>query len=271
MPTLDVPGASLYYETDGHVSKPALLLIHAGVATLRMWDPLVPALADDHFVIRYDTRGFGQTMTENVEYSDRADAIDLLDHLGVKRATVIGASRGGQIAIDLAVDSPARVTGLVVVGSGPGGFPETELTEAEDAAFDEQDAAYRARDWQRLARLEASFWAVGPTRNEADLDPAFIARAYELNAPNAAHGGESPVHSDLDPPAYERVTDITVPTLVTVGESDISETLVQYEYLATTIPNASSAVFPDTAHLPSVERPDDFQAVLQGWLAENGL
>ena len=61
MPQLDVNGAVLYYETHGHISDPAILLIHAGVANLRMWDGLVPMLDRDHFVIRYDTRGFGNT------------------------------------------------------------------------------------------------------------------------------------------------------------------------------------------------------------------
>ena len=90
MPRLDVPGASLYYETQGDPASPALLLIHAGIATLRMWDPQVAALAAHHYVIRFDTRGFGQTTTENVEFSNRADAAALLDHLGVARVTVIG-------------------------------------------------------------------------------------------------------------------------------------------------------------------------------------
>ena len=59
MPHLSVPGAELAYESDGRASAPALLLIPAGIATLRMWDPQVEALAADHLVVRYDPRGFG--------------------------------------------------------------------------------------------------------------------------------------------------------------------------------------------------------------------
>ncbi|WP_022887180.1 alpha/beta fold hydrolase [Glaciibacter superstes] len=146
MPHIDVPGASLYYEADGHTSKPALLLIHAGIATLRMWDQQIAALATDHYVIRYDTRGFGQTKTENVEYSDRADALAVLSHLGVLKATIIGASRGGGIAIDIAVDSPERVSGLVTIGSGPSGFPDVELSDAENSQGAGLDAAVEAKD-----------------------------------------------------------------------------------------------------------------------------
>lgn len=271
MPDLDLPGASLYYETDGHVSSPALLLIHAGVATLRMWDGIVPALAANHYVIRYDARGYGATTSDDVPFSDLADAADLLDHLGIARATVIGCSRGGRIAIDLAVEHPERVAGLVTIGSGPSGFPETELTETEDAMFDELDAAFAAEDWTVLQDLEVRLWSIGPTRNEADLDPAFVAEAYALNRANAVHRGEGSSPTPLDPPAYDRLVDIDVPTLVMVGDHDLSIVLIQYAYLLTTIPGADGRRFTESAHLPSVEQRDEFERVLLAWLAEKGL
>lgn len=271
MPHLDVPGASLYYETDGPISRPAILLIHAGIATLRMWDGLMPALAADHLVIRFDSRGYGQTSTENVPFSDRADALALLDHLGVSRAVLVGASRGGRIAIDLAADAPQRVTGLVTIGSGPGGFPDTELTDEEDAGFDALDDAYEAKDWHRLARLETELWCFGPAREQAALDAAFVEEAYALNRPNAAHGGEAPIVLALEPPAYDRVCDIDVPALVTVGEYDLSAALAQQAYLAATIPGAEGYIFSDTAHLPSVEHPLEFEEVLTGWLGRHEL
>jgi 3-oxoadipate enol-lactonase len=271
MPHIEVPGASLYYETDGHVSKPALLLIHAGIANLRMWDPQLEALAGDHFVIRFDTRGFGQTETLNVEFSDRADALAVLDHLGIAKATLIGCSRGGGIAIDLTVENPGRVTGLITVGSGPSGFPDIELTEAEDALFDALDDAFTDKDWHRLAKLEVQLWDFGPLRREQDLDSGFVATAYELNRVNVVHAEEDPTPVPLEPPAFDRVVDITVPTLVTVGEYDVTPALAQYEYLLSTIPNASGCTFRETAHLPSVERPADFNRVLTGWLQEHSL
>ena len=271
MPHIDVPGASLYYETDGHVSKPALLLIHAGIANLRMWDPQIEVLAADHFVIRFDTRGFGQTETQNVEFSNRADALAVLDHLGVATATLIGCSRGGSIALDIAVESPGRVAGLVTVGSGPSGFPEVDLTDAEDALFDALDTAFEAADWHALARLEVQLWAFGPLRSEDDLDPDFVATAYELNRVNVVHAKEDPTSIPLEPPALDRVVDIDVPTLVTVGEYDITPALAQYEYLLSTIPDADGCTFRETAHLPSIERPEDFNRVLAGWLAAHSL
>lgn len=271
MPHVDVPGARLYYETDGHASAPALMMIHAGVANLRMWDPLIGALSAEHYVVRFDSRGFGQTTTEDVDYSDRADARHILDHLGLEQATLVGCSRGGRIAIDLAVESPERVRGILTIGSGPGGFPDTELIDEEDAFVDRLDAAYTARDWSALNRLEVELWCIGVTRSAADLDPVFVRTAYELNRPNRAHASESPRPQPLEPPAYDRVVDIQVPALFTVGEFDLSETLAQQAYLVDTVTGAEGYIFSDTAHLPSVEHPQEFLEVLTAWLSVHAL
>lgn len=271
MPQLEVTGASIYYETAGSQADPALLLIHAGIATLRMWDAQIDALSRDHFVIRFDTRGYGRTESQNIEFSNRADALAVLDEVEVLKATVIGASRGGSIAIDLALEAPGRVRGLVAVGSGPSGFPEVELTAREDELFDGLDTAYETGDWASLNRLEAELWDFGPLRAKDDLDPAFVARAYELNAANLARAEESPMPQPLDPPAYGRVSDIEVPTLVAVGDHDITPALTQYEYLVTTIPNADGCRFADSAHIPSVEQADEFTRILTAWLADHGL
>ena len=272
MPHVDVPGARLYYETAGHASGEPLLLIHAGIATLRMWDPLIDSLAADHYVIRYDTRGFGQTSCKASGFSNRDDARAILDHLGVARATLVGASRGGRIALDVAVETPDRVAGLITIGSGPGGFPEVELTDQEETLCTDLDRAWEERDYGRMIDLETKLWAIGPLRDEEDLEPEFVQAAYSLGRANLHHQSpEEHVADELEPPAYDRVVDLDVPALVTVGEFDITPALVQFEYLAATIPDATRHLFTDAAHLPSVEHPDEFLAVVSPWLAENGL
>ncbi len=80
---VEVPGGRLYYEVDG--DGPSVTLIHAGVAHVRMWDAQVAAWRDRYRVIRYDTRGFGKTKTEDVPYSNRAD---------LRRCSTTSASNG---------------------------------------------------------------------------------------------------------------------------------------------------------------------------------
>ena len=271
MPHLDTFGASLYYETDGTPGSPPLLLVHAGVATLRMWDELVTALARDHYVIRYDSRGFGLTEAQSLPFSDVDDAVAILDHTGITSATVIGASRGGRIAIDLALSHPDRVRGLVTLCSNPGGFESDAETADEKRLFAQLDELEAAGEWEKLLRAEVELWDFGPLRSADDLDPAFVARAYELALANIEHGANQPPALPLDPPAFGRVESITVPALVTVGAFDIAEMLAAYEYLLATLPLATGHVFPSAAHLPSVEFPGEAEAVVLGWLHAHAL
>lgn len=271
MPTLAVPGAELAYDAQGPVSAPSLVLLHSGVATMRMWEPQLAALAAGHHVVRLDLRGFGATTHEDVPYSNRADVRAVMDHLGVATATIVGAGRGATIALDLALESPERVDGVVLVGGGPSGFSSSSLTEEEHRRFDELDAAADAGDRHALTRLETALWAAGSLRLESDLDPDFVAFAHELAAANGAHAERVGTPQPLDPPAAGRLTELGVPALVMVGEYDLSPAQAQYAQLLEALPDATGFCFQDAAHLPNLEHPGKFTHVLLDWLAERGL
>lgn len=272
MPHLDLPGAELHYETAGRASAPALLLIPAGIATLRMWDEHVGALSAEHLVVRYDPRAFGGTRhDEAVPFWNHRDAISLLDHLGVERATVVGASRGGAIAIDVALHAPERVAGLVTVSARVGGHPEVPIDADAQARFDEVEAIDPAVDAARMLRLEAELFAAGVGRGADDLDPAFLARARELALPNVAHALDDGDMRALEPAAAARLGAIGVPSLAMVGELDFAPFLAQFDTLAASLPDVTAHRLAGTAHLPSVERPEEFSRLLLAWLAEHGL
>ena len=121
MTIVDVPGGHLFAIDEG--SGPPIVLLHAGVADLRAWDAMVePLLAAGYRVVRFDTRGYGASTTEDVEFSHRADVRAVLDSLGIGRAALVGNSRGGMIAFDTAIESPERVVAVVGVAAGLGGF-----------------------------------------------------------------------------------------------------------------------------------------------------
>src|SRR5512146_2928337 len=97
--TVDVPGGHLHVSIDGDGSP--ILLVHAGIVDSRSWDPLVPFLVGaGHRVIRYDTRGFGQSRTDDIAFSNREDLRAVLDDAGVARAVFVGNSRGAMISLD---------------------------------------------------------------------------------------------------------------------------------------------------------------------------
>ena len=232
MTTVEVPGARLTYDTAGNPGDPAIVFIHAGVATRVMWDPQFHDLAHDHFVVRYDTRGFGESPGENVQFANRDDLIRILDAVGLERATLVGCSRGGGIALDTALEHPDRVAGLVTIGSTPSGMdfstvPSTDLERELEADMERVD---EAQDVEALIRIEVMYWDLGPERGVDDVRPEFLARAIELNT-GAAHFDFAGEHRALTPPAIGRLGEVSAPALIVVGDFDVTEARVGYDLL----------------------------------------
>jgi pimeloyl-ACP methyl ester carboxylesterase len=112
----------------GKDDRPPVLLFHAGVTDRRSWAPLVEALGPGHSTIDFDRRGFGETRYQPEPHSHVNDALAVLDATGAGSApvTVVGASMGGQAALDLALAHPERVAALVLIGSAVRGAPRTD-------------------------------------------------------------------------------------------------------------------------------------------------
>jgi 3-oxoadipate enol-lactonase len=261
----DVNGGRIYYEVegDGH----PLLLIHGGLGSLRMWDDQVPAFVGRHRVIRYDTRGWGRTETEDVEYSDAADAAAVLDHLEVASAYVVGQSRGGSIALDFAIDQPERTDALVSVAGGISGY-EADRAEDEPQPWEEMERLWEAKDWDALAELETRVWVDGrdqpPTRVDAGL------RQKVRNWILAGYRAEKPwgQPQSLDPPAAGRLAEVRVPTLAMIGDVDEAGTVAAGRHLAATVPGARLIEFPGVAHMIQMEERERFNQVTLDFLAE---
>jgi 2-hydroxy-6-oxonona-2,4-dienedioate hydrolase len=260
-----VSGARLRYEVGG-TGEP-LVLIHAGIADCRMWDRHVEAFARRCRTVRYDMRGFGRTVVEErVPYSHHEDLRDLLDILGAGPALLVGCSVGAMTAIDFALEFPGRTRALVLVGPTVGGF-EPDVDPPEE--LDELIAAEEAGDYEQLAELEVRMWVDGPYRDPAGVNPAVrdLVRDMDLIAlKNEASG----VGDERQPetPAVERLAEIRVPTLVIVGDLDQPETVASANLLEERLPNARKVVMPGTAHLPNMERPEDFNRIVLGFLDE---
>jgi pimeloyl-ACP methyl ester carboxylesterase len=263
--TLETNGARISYEVDGE--GPAVVLIHAGVANLRMWDEQVPALRDDYRVIRYDTRGYGRTETDAVEFSNRADLVALLDHLGEERAHVVGVSRAGSIALDTTLEYPDRVRSLVVVAGGVGGYESPEEAPAE--TWEEPEKLWEAKDWGALADWETAYWADGPGQPADRLDPAVRAKVHDWILTNYQAEKEEGKPIVLDPPANSRLGELRAPLLVVLGTLDDAGTSESMRHLAASVPGSRLEVFEGAAHMLNLEQPERFNALLREWLAEH--
>jgi pimeloyl-ACP methyl ester carboxylesterase len=246
-----------------------VVFVHAGIADQRMWDAQVAALAAHYTMLRYDCRGFGRTTTEPVAFSNRQDLVDLMDHLAIARAALVGCSRGGQIALDVAIEHPERVAALGWVCSGINGWePADELFTPEDLAlWQAAEAAEEARDWPRVAELDVRIWVDGLRQPEGRADPAVRRAVYEMALNNytvAQVDGLDP--QPLDPPAAGRLADLRAPTLAIIGDLDNPAIPAAAAVLAAGAPDVRVAHISDAAHMPNMERPERFNALLSEFL-----
>ncbi len=264
----------LSYERSGPTGSTPLLLIHAGIADRRMWDPIWGTLTATLDVVRVDLRGYGES-TERPDgpWSPRADVLEVLDHLGIDRAHVVGCSFGAGVSVELALERPALVASLVL--AAPGGALLTEKTDELAAAWALEGTAIEAGDLDAAAEANVVAWVDGPHRGP-DVVPAAIRdavramqrRVFDLTIdwPDEVWEAED----ELDPEAPGRLGELGVPTLVIAGGLDIDSIGIAADLILSSVRGARGVTWPDVAHVPSMERPDDFAADVLDWVARAG-
>jgi 3-oxoadipate enol-lactonase len=253
----------LAYDVTGGGS--AVVLLHAGIADRRMWTPMAGLLP--FRVVTCDLQGYGESSPSPDSFAHHDQVVELLDHLEIERATLVGCSFGGLVAIDTALAHPDRVSALVLLGSALGGYQWTERR----ALWDQLIGPVDEDDLGAMAAAEVRFWVVGPDRQPADVDPALIAFAEEMDRTALAAEGvldELDVR-DLDPPAVDRLGEISCPTLVLVGASDIPEIGTIADRLVAGIPGARRLPdVPDAGHLLPLEHPEPVAAAVTAFLTD---
>jgi pimeloyl-ACP methyl ester carboxylesterase len=244
---------------------PALVFLHAGVADRRMWHREMAALQGSHRVIAYDRRGFGETQAPEVPFSHVEDLAAVLDHLGCAKATLVGCSQGGRIAIDFALLYPERVTALVLVAPAVSGAASPTSYPPEVAErIEEIDEAEAEHDLDRINALEAWLWLDGPTSREGRVEGEARDLFLEMNGVTLHHpeiGEERRM-----PAAFPRLGQLAMPVLVVWGDLDFEHIQRRSAHIAATAPDARSLLMPGTAHLPNLEQPAVFIAKLTGFL-----
>lgn len=257
----EIDGARLYYELAG--AGHPLVLIHAGIADSRMWDDQWETFAQRYTVLRYDLRGMGRSPMPAGPFAYHEDLYGLLSYLGLGSAYLVGVSVGGMTAIDFTLAYPHMVDALVAVDAGvSGNAPPDSLLQA----WEEVDQAVERGDVAGAVELELRMWVDGPRRRPEQVDPTVRERVREMNANNVAVYSEAGTPQPLEPPAAGRLGEIGVPTLVIAGAEDQPHVLASANLLETSIPGARKVVMPDTAHVPSMERPQEFNRLVLDFL-----
>jgi pimeloyl-ACP methyl ester carboxylesterase len=241
---IPVEGGQVYSETCGSGSR-ALLLIHDGVLHSAGYDAVWPALCKRYHVIRFDRRGYGRSLEAKAPYSSVEDAVAVMRAAGVEHATVIGASEGSAVAVQLAGRFPTFVDRLVLVGPTLGGLA------VSDHFLKRNQALIGALRRGGPAEAVKDRYIAAPDHQQArDVAAAILA----ANPQNITH----PDPRKPGPASRTYLSGIKVPTLILVGEYDIPDVQAHAGAAEAIMPDAKRVVMPDAGHMIYLERPDAF-------------
>jgi pimeloyl-ACP methyl ester carboxylesterase len=261
-------GPRLWYERSGAGPEP-LLLITGFTISSAIFDPIVGLYEQRFDCIRYDHRGSGRSgsppwPTSMPELA--ADAVRLMDALGVDSAHVYGLSMGGMVAQELAIRFPERVRALVLGCSTPGGPRAVRPTLREWKALAGAVAGglrEPGRPWLGGALFSPEFRREHPERVR-ELLRFFAAH----RAP--AHGALAHLLASVYHDTVARLHLIQAPTLVLHGEHDAMAPIANARLLADRIPDAELRVVPGAGHAYGLERPEESRDLMVDWLDGRG-
>jgi 3-oxoadipate enol-lactonase len=258
---------ALYAEVAGE--GPAVVLVHEGICDSRMWDREWQEWSPSFRLLRVDLRGFGNSPLEPGPFAQARDLIEALEAHGMERAALVGVSLGGRVALEVALARPELVSALVLVAPG---LPGHEWSQELRDAWAEEEAAFEAGDLDAAVEASLRTWVDGPRRRPEDVDPQVRARVGEMQrrAYELAVGVEDEEELLVDDLA-QKLGEIQVPTLVLVGEEDQPDMHAIAERLEREIPGARRATIAATAHVPSLERPREFDELVLPFLQEHAV
>ncbi|MEV5980771.1 alpha/beta fold hydrolase [Streptomyces sp. NPDC052114] len=259
MATAQLNGITIGYDDEGDADAPALVLLHGHPFDRSMWAPQRTAFSTTHRVITPDLRGYGATTvvpgtTAFATFAE--DVAALLDHLGVGTCALGGLSMGGQLVMECHRLFPERLTGLLLADT----FPTAETPQGK--AFRNALADRLLAEGMRGYADEVRDKMVAPYNTEAS------AHVHRMMLAAPPEGAAAALRGRAERPDYqELLTRVTVPSLVVVGREDTYTPVADAEAMHAALPDSALHVVESAAHLPNLERPDDFDAAVRAWLS----
>jgi 3-oxoadipate enol-lactonase len=247
-------GCSIHVVVEGAHGAPVLMLSNSLGADLHMWDGQAARFAQRFRLVRYDSRGHGQSSIAPGPYSMEQlgrDALAVMDALGIEKVNWCGLSMGGMIGIWLGANAPDRINRLVL--------SNTTAHYADKRPWDERMQAVRDGGVAAIAERIVDVWF---TKNFQAREPATTARmkAMMMATPTEGYLACCAAVRDMDHREIARA--IRAPTLIIAGRHDPATTVTAAESIKAGIPGAAMTVL-DAAHLSNIEQPDGFaEAVL---------
>ena len=257
MPFAKLSAAQLHYQWAGNESAPVLAFCNSLGANYRMWDAQLEAFGPHFHILRYDTRGHGQSSVPpgpyNVEQLSR-DFIELIDFLRVDRVYFCGLSMGGTTGMYLGANHPERLHKLVLCNTGAQlGTPESWHARIE---------AVTKGGMKAIAGLLMERWFTFDFRTSHSDEVAELQQMVESANPEGYIANCAAVR---DADMREVVSHIKLPTLVVAGKHDLVATLAHGQFIAGAISHATLVQVP-AAHLSNIEARNDFNREVLAFL-----
>lgn len=255
--SVDVEGAEVRYAAQGTTARPPLVFVHGWGASHKFWRHVFPAFSPRWRCVAPDLAGFG--LSEKPR--DRDYAVEsfvpwlgkFLDAVGIGRAPLVGHSMGGTIALLFALEHPGRVERLAVVNPLVQGATAFTFRSRLLMLPGLRALGYALAQWRPFRRWVAKDFSY-VRRLAEDLADDIVRTTYR----SAIRSMLSLARTDLVP----RLGGLAVPTLSVGSDRDLIVAPGQHAL----IPSAHVVTFPETGHMPMLERPAEFNALLDDWL-----
>lgn len=258
MPFADLSDVRIHYSLTGPDSAPVLVLSNSLGSNFSMWDPQLAAFSSKFRLLRYDTRGHGQSSAPPGPYNIELlanDILRLLDALHVDRVNFCGLSMGGQIGIWLGLHAPNRLQRLVLCNTG------ARIGNTE--GWNTRISSVLARGMKDVSAIVLSRWF---TSSFSSAHPESIAAARKMLESSNPNGYTACCAALREFDARQQLSAVSVPTLVIAGSYDQSTPPADGRFIADQIQDARFVELP-AAHLSNIETSALFSSAVLDFLS----
>jgi 3-oxoadipate enol-lactonase len=257
---IDANGIKLNYELSGRDDAPVVMLSHSLASSMVMWNPQLAALESKFKVLRYDTRGHGDSDAPEGKYSLEMlaqDAVALLDALEIDTVHFVGLSMGGMIGQNLALDHGKRLKSLALCDTS------AIMPDEVQPIWQQRLAAAREKGMQGQVEETLERWFTPAYLKQNPPEVEMIRRQITAT-PVAGYIGCSEAIRRLD--NLQRLPEIDIPTIIIVGEEDPGTPVAVSEAMHERISGSKLVILPSARHLSNIEQAGAFNEALMDFL-----
>ncbi|KPJ78606.1 MAG: hypothetical protein AMJ54_03075 [Deltaproteobacteria bacterium SG8_13] len=255
-----VGGIEIRYELSGRKNRPVVMMSHSLSTRLEMWNAQMPALEPEFAVLRYDTRGHGDSDAPGGAYTLEQlgdDAVGLMDALGIDKVHWLGISMGGMIGQRLALDRPDRLHSLMLSSTA------AVMGEQAQPIWQERIDRARTKGMEAMVAETLERWFT-PAYLQAVAPPVDAIAEQIRSTPVSGFIGCSEAIRRLN--YLDRLAKIRLPSLIIVGEDDPGTPVSASEAIHQRLDGSQLEIIPAARHLCNIEKQETFNSLLLEFL-----